>query len=787
MGPSQVARSQKHWLLEYLPESSIADEGIDHLLLEEIAASQPKRQPTHTETAPLFSVGEVADLRTSEVTKGHSVLAVASGVSGSVLRLISLAREEWVWTEADIRVRLHAANPKIEGEWCEDGVPISLIKFAVDVRKHDQIRWLIVSNGASTTVYEPELRMIPMPAPKASARISGRPTVSQIFANPLFTIPCDRTGGSLQTDVCFIRHPEADTPQLAIIDQAGCWSLWEITGRRTARPKNLTPVMRMCGNSVSGSIPKLPSNSMAESQQHRVLWLSLQQKNPKVDGHSANRARSLSEHSQMSVDANQPHPPRRLLLLCSPKTLHLFDLASQKLHSVSHLVLPKDTHRILGVAPSKLDSAQAFILTSTNLLWVAATEGKNNTLTLDILVSSPHQKDINDPTLRLDVSPGAYVNDHMACFVCIRSAKDTEMTVFWFISPEPGTPVRYYRDLVSLNSTSNFSGLTILPAGRRTGSEPTSAAGRAMHKSGLRFFQLLTLGQDLDVHSALCAWSDEAGVSVPPPDTRETLGENINRRLKLLQSLTDAFAVPDEFDEYAVFGKKGLEALSLERFKGGIQQRVDFGFVAQHLTVAGGLEAGGEDEQMSSAEGVDFEFIREVVEREKEDGYMPRHSLYVLLLEVLLGQSLTSLDWVWQRPNDGATFLGWPANGMLSRKHCTDAPTSGFSYQKPAGHSSISARMTWLRSCKNCSSNLSQARTFLRAGKQCYRPWQPRCSSAALEFRRCRSHGRPRKASFRAPCRSPVRHPSCHLSPRYQAPTKEKAKPKGNRKRNKAT
>jgi RNA polymerase I-specific transcription initiation factor RRN6 len=520
-----------------------------------------------------------------------------------------------------------------------------------------------------------------------------------------------------------------------------------------------------------------------EPQQHKVLWLSLQQKNSKADGH---RAGSTPEHSQMFVDADQPLPPRRLLLLCSPKALHLFDLASQKLHSVSHLVLPKDTHRILGVAPSRLDPAQAFILTSTNLLWVVAKEGKKNTLTVDILVSCPHQKDINDPTLRLDVSPGAYVNDQMACFVCVRSAKDTEMTVFWFISPEPGTPVRYHRDLISLNSTSNFAGLSILPAGRRTGNEPTSAAGRAMHKSRLRFFQLLTLGQDLDVHSALCAWSDEADVSVPPPDTRETLGENTNRRLRLLQSLTDAFAVPDEFDEHAVFGKKGLESLSLERFKGGIQQRVDFGLVAQRLTAAGGPETGGEDEQMSSAEGVDFEFIGEVIEQEKEDGYMPRHSLYVLLLEVLLEQSLTTLDWTWQRLNGGVTFLGWPANGMPSKTHCTDAPTSGFLYQRPAAQSLISARMTWLRDCKNCFLNPNQARMFPRTGKQCYRPWQPRCSSAALEFRQCRSHGRRRKTSSPAPCRSPVRHPSCPPNPRYQAPIKAKERPKRNQRRNKA-
>jgi RNA polymerase I-specific transcription initiation factor RRN6 len=200
------------------------------------------------------------------------------------------------------------------------------------------------------------------------------------------------------------------------------------------------------------------------------------------------------------------------------------------------------------------------------------------------------------------------------------------MTIFWFINPQPDTPVRYHRDLISLDGPSKIVGLSILPAGRRMGEEPTSEEGRAMRKAQLRFFQLLTLGQDLDVHSALCAWSDEPGVAVPPPDTTEMLGEGGNRRLRLLQSLTDAFAVPDEFDERAVFGRKGLDVLPVERLSGGKQQVVDFGLVAQRLT-ADGLVAGEEDGEMLSSDGVDFGFIAKAIEREKLDDYMPRRSL----------------------------------------------------------------------------------------------------------------------------------------------------------------
>ncbi|KAG7285270.1 hypothetical protein NEMBOFW57_009891 [Staphylotrichum longicolle] len=418
MGPSQVAKHQKQWLLGHLSEASILDEGVESLLLEEIAVSQAKSSPALADAPSLFSVGEVADLREGESNKGHPVLAVASGVSGNVLRLISLAREKWVWRAADIRVDVHATNNKLEGNGFQDVVPISLVKFAIDARKYDPIRWLLVQNGASTTVYEPELRAIPMPAGKPLGRVSGTSVASQFFDNPLFTIPCEQTGGSLQADVCFTRQAEADIPRMAIIDQAGYWSVWDVTGRLTSRPKNLTPVLKMCGNSISGSISKLPFNSMNELQPHKILWLARNHETLQSSSRSAKHTRSAIEPSGGHPEL-EPHPSRQLLLLCSPRNLHVFDPAAQKLHSVSHLVLPKATHRILGIASSRLDPAQAFILTSTTFFWVVVREGKRKSLTLDILVSCPHQKDVNDPTLRLDVSPGAYVNGLMACFVCV--------------------------------------------------------------------------------------------------------------------------------------------------------------------------------------------------------------------------------------------------------------------------------------------------------------------------------------------------------------------------------
>lgn len=639
MRPSRIARNQEKWLVEHLPEASIDGADFDSLLVEEIAASQPKRQPTPTTSASQFCVGKIADLRETDVAaKGHPVLAVASGVAGNVLRLISLAREEWAWAEADIKVRVNAPNLQLEGEWCQDDIPITSIKFVIDAGKYDPIRWLLVQNGVSTVLYEPELRAIPMPASGAPLWASGRPVASQIFANPLVTIPYEHTGGGLQSDACFSRNSETDTPKLVIIDQRGSWSIWDIKGRRDVRPKVLTPVMRMCGNTVLGSTPQLLSSPVTMPSAHTIMFLSLGHEKSRPQSRRS-RTRSPSEACARSEAALSQNP--RLLLLCNPRAMHLFDLAAGRSQSVSHMVLSRDTHRILGMAQSRLNPSQAFILTTTNLLWVAAKEGSDGTVTLDILVSCAHQKDINDPTFQLDVSPGTYIDDLKACFVGIRSTRDTEITIFWFINPE-GAPVRYHRDIISLQSPFNFVGLHIVPVGRRLGDGPITTAGRAMREAQLRFFQVLTLGRDLGVHSALCAWSDERNLSVAPPDTRESLEEGGNRRLELLRDLTRAFAVPDEFDERAVFGKRGPASPALGSAKVGIESRADFELAAQRLSAVGNSPAGVADGVGSLLDDRDFSFIGEAIERERHDGYMPRHSLYVLPLKKYWLQLLTS-------------------------------------------------------------------------------------------------------------------------------------------------
>ncbi|KAK4202543.1 RNA polymerase I-specific transcription-initiation factor-domain-containing protein [Triangularia verruculosa] len=618
-GPWRIARSQGNWLTEYLPEASITEEELEGIFLEEIASAKDHSDPSLVSTTSLFSIGEIADVRFE--SKGDatlSVMAVSSGVSGNVLRLVSLARKEWLWQDSDVTARTKAPDARFEGDWCQDALPISLIKFAVNAsgsknskgRAVDTIRWLLVQKETSTTICGPEVRDLPMPTPGIATE-SG--PASQIFINPLVTIPMTQTGGSPQTDVCFIRQPEKHTPRLAIIDQCGYWSIWDITGRRDLRPKTLTPILRMCGNMLSGSIPKLPSSSANYGRPHKVLFLEVEPK------------QSISEEIDL--------PRKPFLLLNTDQALQLFDIESDNAYPVPLPTFGADHQRILEVVPARLDPAHFFLLTNKSLLWVAVRKGVDDIVDVDTLAICPHQKDSTDPTLRIEVSAGTFVNNVPACFVCVWSSQDTEMNIFWFLFPDPGTPVRYGRELVSLKSPSHFVGLGMLPVGRKLGRGGNiTPSGKRMREAALKFFQFLTLSQDMEVSSALCVWSDDKSVEIPDPEVMDKGNKGNVAEKQLLDHLGRKFVVPDGFDELTALGKRKVEEPDAGEKKPQKPKLNDYSLAAQRLAMAPHewprrtLHL----EQIEPATGQDLNFLRSAVEKEKDDGYMPRHTVLEL-------------------------------------------------------------------------------------------------------------------------------------------------------------
>ncbi|KAK0709005.1 RNA polymerase I-specific transcription initiation factor RRN6-like protein [Lasiosphaeria miniovina] len=679
LAPSQLPPSRNSWLFKHCPEACVGDDEVKAILADELGVKGSARlAPPAESSACLMAVGEISDTRHSGKATGHAALAFASGESGNVLCLLGMSHEDRSWAEEHVTVHLNTPDTRLDGEWCQDSAPISLVKFASDPDAKTPIRWLLVQKAASTTICAPELRELPSRHGEPAGKAAGGAGLAQIFVNPLATIRCEQTGGFSHSDLAFSPSFGEDAPQLAIIDTAGCWSVWDITSHRSAgRLKSLNPVVRMCGSISLGSIPDFPAitESTSDRDPHRIAWLLLDaherrsksrsrsrkesRARSRKDSYSRSRRGSSSKQPSGSVEITSPPSPSRLLLMSTTNALSLFDVDTGRFRSVSRKVL-SENQQILDVAPSLLDRSQAFILTESSVVWVATREHSSGKLTLDVLASCPHEKDNTDPELKLNVSPGAYVNGREACFVCVRSTRDSRMAVIWCIPPEPGAAAQCHRELVSLNVSFNFVGMDMLLVSRRTGAGKTEAPRRnALTEAKPRFFQILTMGPDLAVHSSLCAWLDGPDLRLEPPDTLVDRTEAEGERVKPPKRPGDAFAVPDGFDDGVSPQPAGEEPAQDDSGETATLElwplpayRADRGRSRPKLGALG-------------------DAIDDAVERERRDGYMPRRSLLDLVGRGRTVEELAQLstDWTTHQRSliqDAAGWLEVPAAAARS-------------------------------------------------------------------------------------------------------------------------
>ncbi|KAK1832677.1 RNA polymerase I-specific transcription initiation factor RRN6-like protein [Podospora conica] len=555
--PTEVLKSIKKSLRRAYPEIGFVDYGAKELVLDEIYdAFHPPGQPPPTTSNYLLAVGDISDLSVpTSHAKGLAAVAHATGESAHILRLARLVREEWTWEESpDVRVSLNALDHGISVEWFQDVLPITTIKFASDIRKWAPIRWLIVQKASSTTLLEPEVKRVAT-FDGAFRSGSSQPRSSRLSANPLFTIRAFETGGRSQTGVSFRPVVDGKPPQLAIIDECGSWSIWNITGLRSERPKNLTPIQVLCGHILTGSLYPLPEKGTSAPEPHMVLWLALDR--------SASKARRRQELEREDGQREYPAAPSsesvdekerktHVLLMCNRLGLYLFDTQANRTQNFTHVVTSYVGQGVLDMKPSPFHASQAFVLTSTTLSWVHVAEGADGRINVSLLASCPHRRNIRDPGLRLDISPAAYIHRQKACFACIRSEKDAQMTAIWFFNAPPGSPVQYRRETISFDRMPSITSMSLLPVSRHVSPDETTRSSGSVAKTEARFFQVVALSEELGLGSTLCLWSDAPDIKIPPPDRFIRSGvtsEPWRERKALQRLLKKTFAVPDSLDE----------------------------------------------------------------------------------------------------------------------------------------------------------------------------------------------------------------------------------------------
>lgn len=237
--------------------------------LQDLVKRHPELQPASDFLPPLLHVSEAVQSATArhDPLKGnllafgtipseasHKTLTIAAfttGPVGSDLRLVQVQNQRKGWDDArDAWIEV----PTIHGEqaiWSGERVPIQQVCFAQTIERTDT--FLAARLPTRTLIFRPLLRREP---------VSG-PSASRLDANCIFDVPIANTGGLPHADVAF--NPWY-TRQFGTVDQAGCWSIWQLEGRSTSSAKCI------CTGSVldNGS----GSTKAADDGWARITWVS---------------------------------------------------------------------------------------------------------------------------------------------------------------------------------------------------------------------------------------------------------------------------------------------------------------------------------------------------------------------------------------------------------------------------------------------------------------------------------------------------------------------------------
>ncbi|GAO17680.1 hypothetical protein UVI_02058470 [Ustilaginoidea virens] len=266
-------REQERWLSTYQPELFVGGgDAILKFLKQD--SDQPEETKVTGNDGSLLALGEMTDFRVPSETKGTPLLAVATGKTGELLRLARIDESKWQWgDDHDAFVHLSVTDPALKEEeaiWAGDGLPILNVKSATTHWKTGSIRWLLVQTQNSVTILQPEYHPVPIPD-SANPGMPPFRAPSFIAPTPLITLSHQETGGYELSSVCFNPPSAASPPQIAVIDQRGYWSIWEVLGTWQVGKKTVRLSLFKCGNIIDGFMPSLPQQSRYTLQRHGIL------------------------------------------------------------------------------------------------------------------------------------------------------------------------------------------------------------------------------------------------------------------------------------------------------------------------------------------------------------------------------------------------------------------------------------------------------------------------------------------------------------------------------------
>ncbi|KAI1275756.1 RNA polymerase I-specific transcription initiation factor RRN6-like protein [Xylaria sp. FL0933] len=509
-------RRQQKWLVKHHPEASLGNE-IPHDYFGE-DDSPFSSQQGHSWHTCFFSLGELTDTSVRR-NAGVPLVVTVTGSANNVLRLARLDKGKWTWRrEPNVAARLVELSSEKPALWIDEDVgPINRVKCIVDLTRYNPTRWLAVQRDSGTTILQPEYR-------KAPVDDNLGKNASRIAANPLFRLSKEQTGGNSHSDVSFNPATRSNPPQIAIIDERGFWSIWDVKRNRRNPSGELIPRLNICGHIDRGVLEQFPYRDRSTMEWHKILWVGRSEDNLDLLGNLDLDADSEDSGSQAAFPSLQRSSS---MLVCNSQQVRLFDLSAGVYLPELELCRHNSPDCILDIQVSH-DPQYFYVLTTSKLFIVRiySTRGVDwdkPEKKWSILFSTPHYRSCFDQDLRLTITQDVK-QVQTASFVFIYSRKTPWIDLFYVeISPTSMNEVICQANVTglgSLNKTLNCAveTLCVCPIQIMLNTpKPLTKIGRDLAEKRIKLYQILVLRSDMSLVSALCVSSLSPSIRVSIP------------------------------------------------------------------------------------------------------------------------------------------------------------------------------------------------------------------------------------------------------------------------------
>ena len=557
--PAHQRQVHKQWLRDNHPEALPGLGSIDELLAEELTSAAS--QASAASTRQLLAIGQITDVTSSTQRTSTCAIALAAGEAGEKLRIARVNQSQWAWkdpepnapeatgSEADGHdgailelAVIDSDSWQDEGMLTNDGLPFTQIKFATHIAANDSIRWLLAQKATSTSILNPEYHKVPTGDINIETIDFHKP--SKIDPQHELTITHLQTGGRAHSDVAFNALSLGSAAQIAIMDEAGYWTVWAIVGRTRVDNRQVKrAILRKQGHVQDGLLSDVVFNSHYSSRPHGGLFVGMAEGND----------------FQTSFDPTSTFSRAPYLMVWSPEKFEVVAIEDGTL--LQPLQIPTRgaarPNNILDAQVSPVTQTQVFILTTQSLLWMDVPRHGMSSKPA-IVLECPHLPAMKD--LRMSLCRASDDDDTVLVF--LYTSEGSHFAINWFrLSEDSELPIWHRQilpigDLAPSGLKPSKLNLLLFQHSRILAAEEESSSdlGEQYRRRGVSFFQGFLLSEELGLRYCVSTTKLHPGLAVVLPGQRLNAdqrhkSQSWRKQHRLISKhILNAFVLPDGLD-----------------------------------------------------------------------------------------------------------------------------------------------------------------------------------------------------------------------------------------------